>query len=297
VKITCSVINDLLPLYAENMLSRDSDALVEEHLKHCSECKDALHEMKSFYDMPADKDGSALKKIKSRLRKKILFSMMLSFVFFIVAAAYLTAPEYHSYGDHSVSVREIGEGLVLVRLDDTVHGCDISRYPAEEGRGYVYHITTWNSVWNRSMKTSDPEYRVLNPEGEKVAAVYYVQADGKEDLLIYGEDLYSGGGVKTLPRLFLTYYAFIALGLAVISLTAAVVMRRNKKVFNLALNFSLLPLSYFIAHLLIKGFDGSSHTAIRDFFAILLAAFALYIAFLTAILLIRQRIEGKKEEL
>ena len=41
-------------------------------------------------------------------------------------------------------------------------------------------------------------------------AVYYVQADGKEDLLIYGEDLYSGGGVKTLPRLFLTYYAFIA---------------------------------------------------------------------------------------
>ena len=140
MKITCSVINDLLPLYAENMLSRDSDALVEEHLKHCSECKDALHEMKSFHDMPADKDGSALKKIKSRLRKKILFSMMLSFVFFIVAAAYLTAPEYHSYGDHSVSVREIGEGLVLVRLDDTVHGCDISRYPAEEGRGYVYTL-------------------------------------------------------------------------------------------------------------------------------------------------------------
>lgn len=39
MKIDCEIIRDLLPLYAEEMVSEASKTEVEEHLKHCEECR------------------------------------------------------------------------------------------------------------------------------------------------------------------------------------------------------------------------------------------------------------------
>ena len=35
MKISCNIIEDLLPLYVDDMVSEDSRQLVEEHLKAC----------------------------------------------------------------------------------------------------------------------------------------------------------------------------------------------------------------------------------------------------------------------
>ena len=42
----CNIIRDLLPLYAENMVSDDTKVFVEEHLKNCSECRAEHEQMK-----------------------------------------------------------------------------------------------------------------------------------------------------------------------------------------------------------------------------------------------------------
>ena len=42
MKISCSVIRDILPLYVENMVSEDTKEIVEEHIKDCEECKKNL---------------------------------------------------------------------------------------------------------------------------------------------------------------------------------------------------------------------------------------------------------------
>lgn len=39
MKNECSIVRDLLPLYAEGMLSEDSAAFVKEHLDTCEECR------------------------------------------------------------------------------------------------------------------------------------------------------------------------------------------------------------------------------------------------------------------
>lgn len=44
--ISCNIINDLLPLYAENMLSEDSKKLVEEHMEQCESCRNSLENLK-----------------------------------------------------------------------------------------------------------------------------------------------------------------------------------------------------------------------------------------------------------
>ena len=46
MKITCNIIEDLLPLYIDDMVSEDSRQLVGEHLKECAACRKMLDEMK-----------------------------------------------------------------------------------------------------------------------------------------------------------------------------------------------------------------------------------------------------------
>ena len=48
----CNIIRDLLPLYAEDLLSEDSRALVENHLEGCEECKQELESIKKDIRIP-----------------------------------------------------------------------------------------------------------------------------------------------------------------------------------------------------------------------------------------------------
>ena len=64
-KVTCSVINDLLPLYADNALSGDSRTLVDEHLEECKFCRAELAQMKSTIVIEKDKDDRRLRKLKN----------------------------------------------------------------------------------------------------------------------------------------------------------------------------------------------------------------------------------------
>ncbi len=46
MKMDCEIIQDLLPLYAEEIASEKSRLLVEEHLSDCGECQRRLRQMK-----------------------------------------------------------------------------------------------------------------------------------------------------------------------------------------------------------------------------------------------------------
>lgn len=45
MRIDCDIIKDLLPLYAENMVSEKSKSMVEEHLAECEDCKNTYGSM------------------------------------------------------------------------------------------------------------------------------------------------------------------------------------------------------------------------------------------------------------
>ena len=57
MKTECSIIRDLLPLYVEDMVSRETAQYVSEHLKECPECQAELAKLK---------DGSFLPEIESK---------------------------------------------------------------------------------------------------------------------------------------------------------------------------------------------------------------------------------------
>lgn len=292
MKISCSVIRDILPLYVENMVSEDTKEIVEEHIKDCEECKKELEEMKSSIDLPLDTDTTPLRRIKTTMRRKkiqtIIFSTMVTMVIIAIAIGYLTVPEHIPYHEGLISFIESNDGMVIAIFSPEVTGYTINAEPSKTDDGIVYYINTWDSIWNRNIIKKSVNNIVLNPEGEEVAAVYYYNADGSEDILIYGKDQYPTGGVISLPRLVLSYYFLLAVVLALISGIILFSWRKREKLRNIMLYIFLLPMSYILAHIFIKGFPASTYSAKRDFFAILLVTIPLYIAFILAVSLIKE---------
>ena len=83
MKKECSIVRDVLPLYFENMVSDETAAFVEEHLKTCSECAAELEAIKTGKQIDEaaalqnknDADGLAAMKKKIRMKKWIAISI------------------------------------------------------------------------------------------------------------------------------------------------------------------------------------------------------------------------------
>ena len=71
MKIPCSVVRDLLPLYAEEMTEEETRTLVDEHLEECSECSQKLEEIKAAAAVPAENTAVDTAKPLLALKKTI----------------------------------------------------------------------------------------------------------------------------------------------------------------------------------------------------------------------------------
>ena len=293
MKIKCNVIKDILPLYIENIVSEDTRVLIEEHTNECIDCKKELEEMKSPGDMPIDINSNVIKKVKNKLFrekfKSIIFSIMLTSIVAILAINYLTQPIYIPYSKDVVSIKESDNGTIFIDFEDKVGGYDISKYSSEDGSGYIYHITTWETIWNNKISNKNFGTLALNPDGEKVNSIYYYadnrggysSAEETSDILIYGKSITDNGVVVTLPRLTLNYYFLIAIVLTVICAIIMLLLFRWEKPRNITVKILLIPLAYVIGHLCITGLNASTYSASRDFFGILLISVPIYLILIT----------------
>ncbi len=92
----CSIIQDLLPLYVDGVVSVDTAQAVEEHLETCETCRKAYEQMEQTLKLPANPDlqqesCEALKAVKQTLRWKRIAvaatSALLTFV--LVVSGYM----------------------------------------------------------------------------------------------------------------------------------------------------------------------------------------------------------------
>ena len=71
MKLSCKVIEDMLPMYYDKVCSADTAALVEEHLKNCPNCSRVLTELRGDIEIPIEKpdDIKPLKKLQKSYKK------------------------------------------------------------------------------------------------------------------------------------------------------------------------------------------------------------------------------------
>ena len=56
MKISCDIIRDILPLYAEDMVSTATKEMVDEHLCECESCTAELENLRKPAKLPVEAD-------------------------------------------------------------------------------------------------------------------------------------------------------------------------------------------------------------------------------------------------
>lgn len=138
-KLSCDVIQDLLPLYHDDVCSEESSQLVEEHLQTCEQCRKELEQMDFTISIPEEKDemkaAAAAARAWTRNRKKAFglgLALALLLVFF-AGGSFLwkhisetsrrddiegLADQWEIGKLHVDEVVEKGEHLILLAYDD-----------------------------------------------------------------------------------------------------------------------------------------------------------------------------------
>ena len=299
----CSIVQDLLPLYAEDMLREETKEFVDGHLAQCAACRAELDALKADVK-PAPVSAQPLSDLKRQLRRKKLTAVLLAVALALTLAtagfAYLTAPQYLPYNAADWSVHEPdasldavlnGEEHICIEPLTPVSGTEVESVIDPDSGETVYIISAWRTLLDKWLGKLD----TVNGNGDKLIlldttncrVVYYAQNNGQENMVLYGE---RSGGVISLPRLALGYYVLLSLALF-ITLGIAFFVCRRKKTGKALGYLALIPASYLAGHLLVKGLTTTSYQMQRDFSLIVFAAVLIYSAVLLALSLLRQKRE------
>lgn len=277
----CSIVRDILPLYVEDIISEDTKQFVEEHICKCSECKKELERLESDIPMiknhqETDDSTQAIKKIRLNIKKKRVFTSVLSSVISVVVVvllfAYLTAPEYLPYTEsENFIIADENNGIVTLSFT--------GEYELSQSEKGVYSVSLYDTVWSKFFDSDKEKTVTVNPDGKEVKTIYYVSNGEQEDKVIYGTDPVTNGGVLTLPRLFLNYYLLLAVFATLILLMFYLILRKKEKVKAIITKTLFAPVSYILSHIMITGWDATSYSASRDFYLILLLTIPVYFVF------------------
>ncbi|MCI6109920.1 MAG: zf-HC2 domain-containing protein, partial [Oscillibacter sp.] len=172
---TCSIVQDLLPLYEEDMLREETKEFVDGHLAQCAACRAELDALKADVK-PVPVSAQPLRDLKRQLRRKKLTAVLLAVTLALTLAAagfaYLTAPQYLPYSETEWTVARAdgavtAEGLadlsgvesISVNLLTPVSGAKVTSTQEPDSGKTVYFITAWRTpldTWRGAFdKTGD----------------------------------------------------------------------------------------------------------------------------------------------
>lgn len=290
----CNIVRDLLPLYAEKMVSEDSAEFVEEHLKGCEKCSAELEQLRRPDEMKINVSAEPIKKIKKKMAankiKTVAFTAIIVLIAAVCIFSILGTPQYFPYSEELITLTENANGSVLVEFSPEVtdYRCYTTAYEPESEK-MVYNIEAWTNLLDKDRRNA-LSFTLDSPDNDPMI-IYYVQNNGQEDICIKGEEYVADMGVVTLPRLALGYYVIIAAMLFVPLFVLWLVLRKKGRAGRVLEKLMLIPASYIIGHTAVAGLSSASYSFARNFAFIVLVSLLIY----CGILLILNIIRTKKE--
>ena len=81
-KINCNIANDLIPLYIDEVISQDSQELLEEHISKCKQCQQTMERMKQDIPIVEERNVNPFKKLRKKLVvRSVIIILLLIFIF------------------------------------------------------------------------------------------------------------------------------------------------------------------------------------------------------------------------
>ena len=201
--ISCDVARDLLPLYADDVLSADSRALVDNHLPQCPPCTVELDALRKPADQPKFSASRGLRQSKKRLRRAIAIVAAVTAV--LVAAACF------------VGIRPIpvGPGITIPFEETPIDMDSLYRYTAAVGWTGTEEDCLWYEInrlpqfeWAASGSTDAEDViaidgvrtgvgfiQMYQSATEKAFSLRKYKSKGRNDNIV----AMGGGGIRLSP--------------------------------------------------------------------------------------------------
>lgn len=304
MKNECSIVCDLLPLYAEDMVSEDTAEFVKEHLGNCPTCRAELEKLRKPVQPVAaqhvpDIDAEPLKRLKKALLMEkvqaILCTAAVLLALMLSGLSFLTAPEYFAYSQELVTVTEGANGEATISFSSEITNYKLQRIADPADKQTVYHLEVWTCAWDRMFSKPGAQDVTVKPENGHELLIYFTQfinqSSSNSAVCIYGEIEPDSGGWMALPGLSMGYWLAINIVLLVILGVIWLNLRKKEKPRCLVERLILIPIAYMLGHLCVLGFHTLSYSEWRDAQMILAIGILFYCAMLLALSIFYSRKE------
>ena len=304
MKNECSIVCDLLPLYAEDMVSEDTAEFVKEHLGNCPTCRAELEKLRKPVQPVAaqhvpDIDAEPLKRLKKALLMEkvqaILCTAAVLLALMLSGLSFLTAPEYFAYSQKLVTVTEGANGEATISFSSEITNYKLQRIADPADKQTVYHLEVWTCAWDRMFSKPGAQDVTVKPENGHELLIYFTQfinqSSSNSAVCIYGEIEPDSGGWMALPGLSMGYWLAINIVLLVILGVIWLNLRKKEKPRRLVERLILIPIAYMLGHLCVLGFHTLSYSEWRDAQMILAIGILFYCAMLLALSIFYSRKE------
>lgn len=182
MNISCNIIEDLMPLYHDEVCSEESKKLIEEHLKECNECRNYLKSLRSenFQEKininTEEVKITALKELKKRLFRKNVKVSIVS-IFSVIAVFIISYPLIFKlelpihYKDGLIGVQQVEDNNVKFSfLGDDFYKCHylqgrVDIDGEEKNILMIYYTNTiWTKLSSKQQYVSDSSTYLISQE-------------------------------------------------------------------------------------------------------------------------------------
>lgn len=170
MKISCNVIRDILPLYAEDLASEDTKQLVDEHLCDCDSCTRELGVLKKVQMIPVDREVTGLKKVKKTIVIRrivaVLTALLMVFSLYCCGMMLMDATIYLDAEDIVESVEATEDGSIRVHWKYIITGVgSVGEEKVPEGENTRnFGIICYNRLGNVLFPKEETPYEALPTE-------------------------------------------------------------------------------------------------------------------------------------
>ena len=178
MEITCNIIRDLLPLYAEDMVSQDSKKMVDDHLCGCDACTKELGAIQKAPKVPLEVDVKSLKRVGNTIRRRRLLAalaaVMTVLTIGVTLYTYLFAPYYLTAEEAVEDVYLKEDGTLIIDYARGITGRSGWGHMTPDNWGILCHTTRYD--WYQA-RQKDAEIADLTEEELKryIADLYDVE--------------------------------------------------------------------------------------------------------------------------
>lgn len=202
-EIKCTIIQDILPLYIDEVVSLDTKKMIDGHLNQCEKCKKEYEMLKRELFIPIENKDILIKKVNKKWRQKKAITIVLS-VFVTVGILF----GLFAYVFYFESLIPYSENLIKIEEKDNIRL--ISQYYGKSYAGVhatekvsleiegkketvsiIYYTKTLansptNNFFSREKEAENERDEFQIVENEKIDAVYYAEFDLEK--IVKGKD-------------------------------------------------------------------------------------------------------------